>query len=165
MSDLSSTIDPSWFLEAVYGDCRCQSSGDGSCAVWSTRWIPTTNSIQLQDVHFVSEKVYGQWTIVFGYNWVHQDFNDALWKQFYCCYGSFSLHTLERVQRSLSSRVIRWATYLAPLTFGSNFALELTVYLLSTIDLEGLDYESIQNLQLQTYLNYFSLAMSEQGSD
>jgi len=66
--------------------------------------------------------------------------------------------------KDLSSRVMRWATYLAPLTFGIKFrpGIDNVSDYLSRIDLEDMDYKCGKNLELQEGLSYLSLAMSQQ---
>ena len=66
--------------------------------------------------------------------------------------------------KDLSSREMRWATYLAPLTFGVKFrpGMDTVTDSLSRIDLEDIDYKSAKNLELQEGLSYVSLAMSQQ---
>jgi len=66
--------------------------------------------------------------------------------------------------KDLSSREMRWATYLAPLTFGIKFrpGMDNVSDSLSRIDLKDIDYKSAKNLELQEGLSYLSLAMSHQ---
>ena len=64
--------------------------------------------------------------------------------------------------KDLSSRVMRWATYLAPLTFGIKFrpGVDNISDSLSRLNLEDLDFQSAKYLEQQAGLNYLSLSMS-----
>jgi len=65
--------------------------------------------------------------------------------------------------RDLSSRVMRWATYLGPLTFRIHFGpvTEHVSDFLSRIDFEDIDYHSAKKFELQTVLSYVSVSMDD----
>jgi hypothetical protein len=67
--------------------------------------------------------------------------------------------------KDLSSRVMRWSTYLAPLTFGIKFlpGAQNVSDSLSKTDLEDIDYQSAKNLEIQAGFYYPNVATHDQA--
>ena len=67
--------------------------------------------------------------------------------------------------QDFSSRVMRWATYVAPVTFGRKFrpGAQNVSDSLSRTYLEDIDYPSANNLELQEGLSYLSVAINDQA--